>query len=397
MLLNLVSGMLIDALSRVAKERELELARIAEEKLEQDRREQEEKRDADIKKFLLVKGLDDKTSSTQVVADQDDLGADSDSLRTLVKAKEIRQHPDAKRIIDRINTRKQRKFKREVEVIERWLEIIGFGIEENSELENDDSDGDIKDVNDELDRERQRMFTESANDDGTSAIQMTDTVVETIGARVNAYIATGIPVPVDDKQVRRAYKRWRIDSAAEGDDSDEDVNILNSTFNEDANGKSSMSMANKMEARKNLQENALAELRRNLLELGGDDVKEARQWASHAPVVKAEKSAEARLQPKEQTAVIAQRRAQGTATGNLGKFKGEGIALEGAAAIADANLVSMNIRQAGKSPSNNTTDHLSEENADGDGEREKAESSERPLLGGRRYEQHRLVRAYLNR
>jgi Ion transport protein. len=108
-LLNLVSGMLIDALSRVAKERELELARIAEEKLEQDRREQEEKRDADIKKFLLVKGLDDKTSSTQVVADEDDLGADSNSLRTLVKAKEIRQHPDAKRIIDRINTRKQRK------------------------------------------------------------------------------------------------------------------------------------------------------------------------------------------------------------------------------------------------------------------------------------------------
>ena len=298
-------------------------------------------------------------------------------IRDRVKAKEIRQHPDAKRIIDRINTRKQRKFKREVEVIERWLEIIGF-TEENSEPENDDSDGDIKDVNDELDRERQRMFTESANDDGTSAIQMTDTVVETIGARVNAYIATGIPVPVDDKQVRRAYKRWRIDSAAEGDDSDEDVNILNSTFNEDAYGKSSVSMANKMEARKNLQENALEELRRNLLELGGDDVKEARQWASHAPVAKAEKSAEARLQPKEQTAIIAQRRAQGTATGHLGKFKGEGIAPEGAAAIADANLVSMNIRQAGKSSSNNTTDHLSEENDDGDGEREKAESSGRP-------------------
>ena len=370
--------MLIDALSRVAKERELELARIAEEKLEQDRREQEEKRDADIKKFLLVKGLDDKTSSTQVVADQDDLGADSDWLLTLVKAKEIRQHPDAKRIIDRINTRKQRKFKREVEVIERWLEIIGFGIEENSELENDDMRGDIKDVNDELDRERQRMFTESANDDGTSAIQMTDTVVETIGARVNAYIATGIPVPVDDKQVRRAYKRWRIDSAAEGDDSDEDVNILNSTFNEDANGKSSMSMANKMEARKNLQENALAELRRNLPRArrrwreGGASVGFARSCRQSRKECRSATSTErtnCRHRPascagysyREPREIQRRRHSSGRARSD-----------------ADANLVSMNIRQAGKSPSNNTTDHLSEENADGDGEREKAESSERP-------------------
>jgi hypothetical protein len=210
----------------------------------------------------------------------------------MMKAKVIRQHPDAKRIMERINTRKQRKFQREVEVIARWLEIIGF-TDENSEPETDTSDDDIKDVTDELDQERQRMFAESANDDGTSSIQMTDTVVERVGAKVNAYIATGIPVPMDDRQVRHAYKRWRIDSAAEGDDSDEDVNILNATLHEDAYGNSAVSMANKMESRKNLQENALAELRRNLLELGGDDVKEARQWASSAPITKAEKSASA--------------------------------------------------------------------------------------------------------
>lgn len=375
-LLNLVSGMLIDALSRVAKERELELARIAEEKLEQDRREQEAKRDADIKKLLLAKDIDDTTSFKQEGGDQDGLGEDSNTPRTTMKAKTIRQHPDAKRIMERINTRKQRKFQREVEVIERWLEIIGF-TDENSEPETDASDDDIKDVNDELDQERQRMFAESANDDGTSAVQMTDTVVERIGAKVNAYIATGIPVPMDDRQVRHAYKRWRIDSAAEGDDSDEDVNILNATLHEDAYGISAVSMANKMEARKNLQENALAELRRNLLELGGDDVKEARQWASSAPITKAEKSAEARLHPKEQTAIIAQRRAQGTATGNLGKFKGEGMTPEGAAAIADANLVSMNVRQAAKNSSNNTPDRSSEARDDGDGEQEKAQSSGR--------------------
>ena len=341
-LLNLIAAMLIDTFSRTMRAKELELERLREEKKETERREAEAKRQREIN-TLLEGNNDDEMDKVEV--HQEGI---STELTRLMKPNEIRRHPDAKRIVNRINTRKQRAFAREVQLIERWLEIIGF-TENDSDVDSDSEDNAV-DANEQLVKDRALLVDELAVDDGVPESQLTTLMREKASRKVSALVATGIPIPMDDRQVRAAYRRWRIDAAAEqGSDSDEDMNIQNTnTLRDEYGGTADGTAASAMEVRRHLQEHALAELRRSLLERSGESgTKDALQWASQAPTIGlAMKSAEARMRPEEQTAIIAQRRAEGNKSGHLGKFKGDGMSAEGAAAIAEANLLSMRIRES---------------------------------------------------
>ena len=342
-LLNLVTAMLIETFERASHDKELQQQQLLERASEQERRGAQMKRQHYINATLSSSSA---REASEVVAETVKKGS-GDSDATFYTANEVRRHPDGQRIMSRMKLRKQRNFRREVVVVEEWLEKTGI-LDDDSDCSEGEQNSDVLD---ELEKNREVMTSQSAYDDGAPEAELTTRMVEETRSKVALYVANGVPIPTVDRQVRRAYRQWKIDSAVEqGGDDDEDVNIMDANALRDNYGEELTDTMTRdaMNARRKLQENALAELRRSLLERSADGgTKEALAWASQASakgfVVK---SAEARLMPKEQTAVIAQRRAEGKKTGHIGKFKGEAMSAEGAAAIADANLISLQVENA---------------------------------------------------
>lgn len=349
-LLNLVSAMLIDTFARIIRSKEAELKRLADEELKAARKAAEAKRNQDIKMMLsrseTVGEIDEETRNRETDRNN---AYNEVASRTFKTESEVVRHPDARRIMSRIQLRKNRNFAREVKLIENWLEKIGFGDDDEGFMDDGKGDQKANELVEELENERQKMLDESAWDDGAPEPELTTAVIQKTQGRVDTYITNGVLIPTDDKQVRSAYRRWKIDSAAErGSDDEDHVHVMDAKTLRNEYSTDEQAAANAMEARKNLQESALADLRRTLLEGSGNaGMKDAVAWASNAPTKGlVTKSAEAQLRPKEQTAIIAQRRAEGKARGSIGKYKGTALSAEGAAAVADANMLSVSLLEA---------------------------------------------------
>lgn len=335
-LLNLILAMIVDTFSRSIEVKEAEARRAAREEKERQAKENERKRTMEISALLGAKA-GAKTSTKSLV---------STELKPMGK-KEIESHPDAKGVVRRIGARKQRAFAREVRLIENWLDIIGFDQDESDDYSGSDEET-IDDISNKLATARNQLLDENAMDDGLPEGKTTKSIREQTGNRVSAFVARGVAVPMDERQIKSAYRRWRIDSAAEGSDSDEEMHILTAKGDFDAFGTMPTTGVNAQHDRKALQEEALLQLKRSLIDQSADGKnQEALKWASQmskAPV----KSAVARMKPNEQRAIIAQRYAEGHAIGSYGKFRGESMADEGAQALAEANAISHELRSRKK-------------------------------------------------
>ena len=346
-LLNLVSAMLIDTFSRIVRSKEAEVQKLADEALEAARRATEAKRKQDIKMMLSRSETGEDIDEEPENRNTNQVSAHNEMTSRVFKTKsEILRHPDARRVMSKIRLRKNRNFAREVVLIENWLDKMGFVGDDDDFMDDGEGEQKANEVIEELENKRQQMLTEAANDDGAPEAELTTGMIQKTQGRVDSYIAHGILIPTDDKQVRSAYRRWKIDAAAQrGSDGEDHVHVMDAKTLRDEYRTDEKVAANAMEARKNLQESALADLRRTLLERSGDaGMKDALTWASSAPTKGlVAKSAEARLRPKEQTAIIAQRRAEGKASGSTGKYKGSELSAEGAAIVAEANMLSVRL------------------------------------------------------
>lgn len=335
-LLNLILAMIVDTFSRSIEVKEAEARWAAREEKERQAKENERKRNMEISALLGAKA-GSKSSKKSLV---------STELKPMGK-KEIESHPDAKGVVRRIGVRKQRAFAREVRLIENWLDVIGFDQDESDDDSGSDEET-IEDISNKLATARNQLLDENAMDDGLPEGKTTKSIREQTGNRVSAFVARGVSVPMDERQIKSAYRRWRIDSAAEGSDSDEEMHILTAKGDFDAFGTMPTTGANAQHDRKALQEEALLQLKRSLIDQSADGKnQEALKWASQmskAPV----KSAVARMKPNEQRAIIAQRSAEGHAIGSYGKLRGEGMTGEGAQALAEANVLSHELRSRKK-------------------------------------------------
>ena len=336
-LLNLILAMIVDTFSRSIEVKEAEARRAAREERERQAKENERKRTMEISALLGAKA--GAKSSKKSLS--------STELKPMGK-KEIESHPDAKGVVRRIGARKQRAFAREVRLIENWLDVIGFDQDESDDDSGSDEET-IEDISNKLATARNQLLDENAMDDGLPEGKTTKSIREQTGNRVSAFVARGVAVPMDERQIKSAYRRWRIDSAAEGSDSDEEMHILTGAKGDfDAFRTMPTTGVNAQHDRKALQEEALLQLKRSLIDQSADGKnQEALKWASQmskAPV----KSAVARMKPNEQRAIIAQRSAEGHAIGSYGKFRGEGMSREGAQALAEANVLSHEVRSRKK-------------------------------------------------
>jgi len=337
-LLNLILAMIVDTFSRSIEVKEAEARRAALEEKERQAKENERKRTMEISALLGAKA-GTKSSKKSMISTE----------FKLMGKKEIESHTDAKGVVRRIRARKQRVFAREVKLIENWLDVIGF----DQDASDDDSGSDeetIEDISNKLASARKQLLDENAMDDGLPEGKTTKSIREQTSNRVSAFVARGVAVPMDERQIKSAYRRWRIDSAAEGSDSDEEMHILTAKGDFDAFGTMPIG-ANSQHDRAALQEEALLQLKRSLIDQSADGKnQEALKWASQMSKAPA-KSAVARMKPNEQRAIIAQRSAEGHAIGSYGKFRGGGMTRDGAQVLAEANVLSHELRSRKKAVS----------------------------------------------
>jgi len=337
-LLNLILAMIVDTFSRSIEVKEAEARRAALEEKERQAKENERKRTMEISALLGAKA-GTKSSKKSMISTE----------FKLMGKKEIESHADAKGVVRRIRARKQRVFAREVKLIENWLDVIGF----DQDASDDDSGSDeetIEDISNKLASARKQLLDENAMDDGLPEGKTTKSIREQTSNRVSAFVARGVAVPMDERQIKSAYRRWRIDSAAEGSDSDEEMHILTAKGDFDAFGTMPIG-ANSQHDRAALQEEALLQLKRSLIDQSADGKnQEALKWASQMSKAPA-KSAVARMKPNEQRAIIAQRSAEGHAIGSYGKFRGGGMTRDGAQVLAEANVLSHELRSRKKAVS----------------------------------------------
>jgi len=345
-LLNLIMGMLVDKFSQSKARLEKELALLAEVEKQKRDAEAEEMRISEVK---ALTSFSDKAVGAEIRA-----GIRSDSVvdpavndvstSKQMCIEDVRRHPDAKRVMERIRVRKHRKFAREVRLIESWLDDTGLNAGDESES-GSDVDGDAGSGKDTLKRERDATIEADELDDGLPEGSMTAVMSEKLTAKVDSFVQVGVPIPADERQVQSSYRRWKIDTAAERDGSDSDQEMMYVVNTDVSNAGYGNSKAE--ETAQNLRATALNDLRRDILNQDRRTVnKEALNWATQARSKQVVKSAVAQLHPKEQTAIVAQRRAEGRITGQLGKFKGEGIDSLGTSVVAEAEKLSAEMKLA---------------------------------------------------
>lgn len=344
-LLNLVIGMLVDTFARSKKAKERELKLLAEEA---KHKQEEEANAARLQEMQAstkssIDGIDDDMPPVLTAEVPVESAAAPTSKLKLMRAEDVQRHPDAKKILERIKVRRQRKFAREVDLIESWLEDAGLdaGSDSDSGVEDDN-----KGADDRLARDREAMLTSDEIDDGMPEGSMTALMSQKFKAKVTSFVQMGVPIPSDDRQVRSSYRRWKIDTAAEraGEDSDEETRHI---VDADVSNTDDL-LGSRADTVNHLREQALNNLRQDILNQDRRMVNtEALSWAStHSHAKPVMKSAAAQLRPKEQTAVLAQRSAEGQITGQLGKFKGPGVDIEGLSVIAEANKLSNDMKLA---------------------------------------------------